>query len=231
MIICIAVDDEPKALDVISIHASKAPEIELIRTFTNPQDALVFLKDNFVDLIFLDINMPGISGLQFVEKLQSKPYIIFTTAYSEYAIDSYDFEAVDYLLKPIEFDRFYKAINKVKKLIQLNSIQQESLLSKFLFVKDGYKQIKICVEDILFVQGEGNYLNIVTHNEKVMARLTFQDLLEKLPRNLFFRVHNSYVINIGHLQKIEDNHVFIQNVKIPIGIKYKERLFCFLNLS
>lgn len=231
MIICIAVDDEPKALDVISIHASKAPEIELIRTFTNPQDALVFLKDNFVDLIFLDINMPGISGLQFVEKLQSKPYIIFTTAYSEYAIDSYDFEAVDYLLKPIEFDRFYKAINKVKKLIQLNSIQQESLLSKFLFVKDGYKQIKICVEDILFVQGEGNYLNIVTHNEKVMARLTFQDLLEKLPRNLFFRVHNSYVINIGHLQKIEDNHVFIQNVKIPIGIKYKERLFSFLNLS
>jgi len=156
MIVCIAVDDEPKALDVISIHASKAPEIDLIKTFTNPEDALAFLKDNFVDLIFLDINMPKISGLQFIAKLQSKPYIIFTTAYSEYAIDSYDFEAVDYLLKPIEFDRFYKSINKVKKLIQLNNIHQDSLLSKYIFVKDGYKQIKICIEDILLIQSEGN---------------------------------------------------------------------------
>ena len=231
MILCIAVDDEPKALDVISIHASKAPEIDLVRTFTNPKDALAFLKDNFVDLVFLDINMPGISGLQFVEKLQSKPYIIFTTAYSEYAIDSYDFEAVDYLLKPIEFDRFYKAIGKVKKQIQLNSIQQDSLLSKFIFVKDGYKQIKICIEDILYIQSEGNYLNIITNTEKVLARMTFQSLMEKLPANLFFRVHLSYVVNFRHIQKIEDNHIFIQDTKIPMGIKYKEKLLNFINLS
>jgi DNA-binding LytR/AlgR family response regulator len=229
MILCIAVDDEPKALDVISIHASKAPEIDLVRTFTNPKDALVFLKDNFVDLIFLDINMPGISGLQFVEKLQSKPYIIFTTAYSEYAIDSYDFEAVDYLLKPIEFDRFYKAISKVKKQIQLNSLQQDSLLSKFIFVKDGYKQIKICIEDILYVQSEGNYLIIVSNNERVLVRMTFQSLMEKLPANLFFRVHLSYVVNFSHIQKIEDNHIFIQDTKIPMGIKYKEKLLNFIN--
>lgn len=231
MIVCIAVDDEPKALEVISIHASKAPEIDLIKTFTNPSEALAFLKDNFVDLIFLDINMPGISGLQFVEKLQVKPHIVFTTAYSEYAIESYNFEAVDYLLKPIEFDRFYKSINKVKKLIQLNSIQQDSLLSKFIFVKDGYKQIKICIEDILFIQSEGNYLNIVTHKEKVLARMTFNDILEKLPVHLFFRIHNSYVIHLSHIQKIEDNHIFIQDVKIPIGTKYKERLLNFLRLS
>lgn len=231
MILCIAVDDEPKALDVISIHASKAPEIDLIRTFTNPKDALAFLKDNFVDLIFLDINMPGISGLQFVEKLQSKPYIIFTTAYSEYAIDSYDFEAVDYLLKPIEFDRFYKAISKVKKQIQLNSLQQDSLLSKFIFVKDGYKQIKICIEDIFYIQSEGNYLNIVSNNEKILVRMTFQSLMEKLPANLFFRVHLSYVINFSHIQKIEDNHIFIQDTKIPMGIKYKEKLINFINLA
>lgn len=231
MIVCIAVDDEPKALDVISIHASKAPEINLIKTFTNPKDALVFLKDNFVDLIFLDINMPGISGLQFVKNLQSKPYIVFTTAYSEYAIESYDFEAVDYLLKPIEFDRFYRSINKVKKLIQLNSIQHDSLLSKFLFIKDGYKQIKIHIEDILFIQGEGNYLNIVTIKDKVMARMTFQYLLEKLPRNCFFRVHNSYVINFSHIHKIEDNHIFMHDIKIPIGNKYRDKLVDFLNLS
>jgi len=231
MILCIAVDDEPKALDVISIHAAKAPEIDLVATFTHPEKALAFLKDNFVDLIFLDINMPGISGLQFVERLQSKPYIVFTTAYSEYAIDSYDFEAVDYLLKPIEFDRFYKAIGKVKKQIQLNSIQQDSLLSKFIFVKDGYKQIKVCIEDILYIQSEGNYLNIVTNSEKVLARMTFQGLMEKLPRNFFFRVHNSFVVNFSHIQKIEDNHVFIQDMKIPIGIKYKENILNFINLA
>jgi len=231
MILCIAVDDEPKALDVLSIHSAKAPEIDLVKTFTNPKDALAFLKDNFVDLIFLDINMPGISGLQFVEKLQSKPYIIFTTAYSEYAIDSYNFEAVDYLLKPIEFDRFYKAINKVKKQIQLNSLQQDSLLSKYIFVKDGYKQIKISIEDILYVQSEGNYLNIVSNNEKVLVRMTFQSLMEKLPANLFFRVHLSYVVNFSHIQKIEDNHIFIQDTKIPMGIKYKEKLLNFLNLT
>jgi two-component system, LytTR family, response regulator len=227
MIRCIAVDDEPKALDVISIHASKVPEIDLVKTFTDPEKALTFLKDNYVDLIFLDINMPIISGLQFVGKLQSKPYIVFTTAYSQYAIDSYDFEAVDYLLKPIEFDRFNKSIIKVKKLIQLNSIQQDSLLSKYIFVKDGYKQIKICTEDILFIQSEGNYLNIVTVKENVMARMTFQSLLEKLPRNLFFRVHHSYAINFTHIQKIEDNHIFIQDNKIPIGVKYKENILHF----
>ncbi len=231
MIRSIAVDDEPKALDVISIHASKSPEIDLVKTFTNPEHALVFLKDNFVDLIFLDINMPLISGLQFVERLQTKPYIIFTTAYSEYAIDSYNFEAVDYLLKPIEFDRFYKAITKVKKLIQLNHIHQDSLLSKFIFVKDGYRQIKICIEDIQFVQSDGNYLHIVTNNKKVMVRMTFQNLLEKLPRKLFFRVHHSYLINFSHIQKIEDNHIFINDLKIPIGIKYKESLINFLNLG
>jgi two-component system, LytTR family, response regulator len=227
MIRCIAVDDEPKALDVISIHASKAPEIELIKTFTDPEKALAFLKDNYVDLIFLDINMPIVSGLQFVDKLQSKPYIVLTTAYSEYAIDSYDFEAVDYLLKPIEFDRFNKSIKKVKKLVQLNSIQQDSLLSKYIFVKDGYKQIKICTEDILYIQSEGNYLNIVTTKESVLARMTFQSLLEKLPRNLFFRVHHSFVINFTHIQKIEDNHIFIQDNKIPIGNKYKENILNF----
>ena len=231
MIRCIAVDDEPKALDVISIHAAKAPEIDLIATFTNPEQALTFLKENFVDLVFLDINMPGVSGLQFVERLQSKPYIVFTTAYSEYAIDSYDFEAIDYLLKPIEFDRFYRAIGKVKKQIQLNSIQQDSLLSKFIFIKDGYKQIKVCIDDILYIQSEGNYLNIVTDKEKVLARMNFQSLMEKLPRNFFFRVHNSFVVNFSHIQKIEDNHVFIQDTKIPIGIKYKDIILNFINLA
>jgi DNA-binding LytR/AlgR family response regulator len=229
MIISIAVDDEPRALEVISIHASKVPDLALIQTFTHPENALAFLKDEFVDLIFLDINMPGISGLQFLQRLQTKPYIVFTTAYSAYAIDSYDFEAVDYLLKPIEFDRFYKSVNKVKKLMQLNSLQQDNLLSKYFFVKDGYKQMKVCTDEILYIQSEGNYLNIVTKNEKVVARMTFQQLLEKLPPHQFYRVHNSYVINFNHIRKIEDNQIFILDEKIPIGIRYKENLNNLIN--
>jgi DNA-binding LytR/AlgR family response regulator len=231
MIRCIAVDDEPKALDVISIHAAKAPEIDLVATFTNPEHALSYLKENFVDLVFLDINMPAISGLQFVERLQSKPYIVFTTAYSEYAIDSYDFEAIDYLLKPIEFDRFYRAIGKVKKQIQLNSLQQDSVLSKFIFIKDGYKQVKVSIDEIQYIQSEGNYLNIVTSTEKVLARMTFQSLMEKLPVSLFFRIHNSFVVNFSHIRKIEDNHIFIHDTKIPIGIKYRDKLLGFINMA
>jgi len=228
MINCIAVDDEPKALDIIKIHASKSPDINLIDSFTHPEKALAFLKDNYVDLVFLDINMPHISGLDFIEKLQFKPNIIFTTAYSEYALDSYEFEAVDYLLKPIEFDRFNKAIQKAKRLIQLNTLHQDSFLKTFIFVKDGYRQVKIVIDDILFIQSEGNYLNIETINNKVVTRMTFQQLMEKLPRDIFIRIHNSYIVNLVHTNKIEDNHIFIQEAKIPIGIKYKEGLANYL---
>ena len=222
-----------KAFDQSNIveFINSVPYFELVATCNTVFEAYEILNSRKIDLIFLDINMPGISGLQFVEKLQTKPYIIFTTAYSEYAIDSYNFEAIDYLLKPIEFDRFYKAINKVKKQIQLNSLQQDSLLNKFIFVKDGYRQVKICIEDILYIQSEGNYLNIVLNKEKVLVRMTFQSLMEKLPANLFFRVHLSYVINFSHIHKIEDNQIFIHDTKIPIGIKYKEKLMNFLNLT
>ncbi len=228
MINCIAVDDEPKALDIIKIHADKSPDINLINSFTDPEKALIFLKDNYVDLVFLDINMPHLSGLELIAKLQFKPNIVFTTAYSEYALDSYEFEAVDYLLKPIEFDRFNKSIHKVKKLMQLNTLHQDSFLKKFIFIKDGYRQVKIVIDDVLFIQSDGNYLNIEAINNKVMTRMTFQQLMEKLPRDIFVRVHNSYIVNLTHINKIEDNHIFIQDLKIPIGIKYKEELTNYL---
>lgn len=228
MINCIAVDDEPKALDIIKIHASKCPDINLVDTFTHPEKALAFLKDNYVDLVFMDINMPHISGLQLIEQLQFKPNIVFTTAYSEYALESYEFEAVDYLLKPIEFDRFNKSIQKVKKLIQLNTLHQDSLMKKFIFIKDSNKQVKLIVGDILFIRSEGNYLVIETPNNKIVSRMTFRKLLEKLPENFFIRVHNSHLINVMHITKIEDNHVFICDAKIPIGVRYKDEVMNYL---
>ncbi len=229
MISCIAVDDEPKALEVIEIHASKIPGIQMVGSFVKPQQALDFLKNNYVDLILLDINMPVISGLEFIDRLEFKPHIILTTAYSEYALDGYNYEVIDYLLKPIELDRLYKAIQKVEKLVQLKAVQSDSLLGKFIFIKDGYKQVKLKIEDILYIQGEGNYLNICSLTGKVMARMTFQQILGKLPQNVFFRSHNSYVVNLCHIDKIEDNHIFIQDNKSPIGDRYKDELLKYIN--
>jgi len=221
MIRSIAIDDEPFALDVISIHAAKVPELELLERFTDPFRALDYLKDNRVDLVFLDINMPGLSGMELISRLKCPPRIIFTTAYSEYALDSYDYEEVDYLLKPIEFDRFHKSIQRYLK--QAAPAQLASpLQAKHLFIKDGYKQIKVLIEDISYIQSEGNYLSIFTGSSRAIARMTLTEMFALLPASLFLRVHNSYLVNIGHIDKIENNHVFCKEAEIPIGAKYKE---------
>lgn len=229
MITAISIDDEPSALDIISIHASKIADVEIIDSFTDPEKALEFLGNNPIDLIFLDINMPGISGLELLNRLNYTPFVIFTTAYSEYAIESYDYDAVDYLLKPIEFDRFYKAVQRARKVFQVNSLQKDSLLSKYIFVKDGYKQVKLNIEDILYIQGEGNYLKIVSANENTMVRMTFRQIMERLPKEIFHRTHNTYIINLCHVDKIEDNHVSIKNDKIPVSQKYRDQLFKQIN--
>jgi DNA-binding LytR/AlgR family response regulator len=220
MIRSIAVDDEPFALDVISIHAAKVPELELLARFTDPLKALQYLKDNLVDLIFLDINMPGLSGMELVSKLKCPPRIIFTTAYSEYALDSYDYEAVDYLLKPIEFDRFYKSIQRYLK--QISVVVSPPAISKYIFVKDGFKQVKLLVEDISHIQSEGNYLSLFTGSNRTLTRMTISEMLGLLPVSLFARVHNSYLVNIGHIEKIENNQVYCNKAVIPIGAKFKD---------
>lgn len=224
MINCIAIDDEPQALEVIKIHSSKIPELNLSACFTNPMEGLEYLKDNYTDLIFLDINMPELSGLDFLKKLHLRPYIIFTTAYSEFALESYDFEAIDYLLKPIVFDRFNMAVVKVKKQMQLNTIKTADNQLSFIFIKDGYKQVRININEILYIQSDGNYLNIITIKDKVMARMTFQQLFEKTGRRNFQRVHNSYAVALNHIEKIEDNHIYIHEHKIPVGVSYRDKL-------
>lgn len=219
---CIAVDDEPRALEVLSIHASKVPEINLMKTFTDPKLALVYIQNNPVQAIFLDINMPGISGIEFIQQLPYKPHIIFTTAYSEYALESYEYCAVDYLLKPIEFARFYKAIDKLTT--QILSHSAESNPEHSFFVKDGYKLVRIEKNNIDYIQSEGNYLHIVCQNGKTMTRMTFEQLMDKLPDHIFIRVHNSYIINLNKVEKIEDQQAYIHNVPIPISIKHKKKL-------
>jgi DNA-binding LytR/AlgR family response regulator len=196
--------------------------LDLSGAFTDPAKALVYLKSNYVDLVFLDINMPGINGMDFIGKTEYTPFIIFTTAYSEYAIESYNYESVDYLLKPIEFDRFYKAVQKVEKRMMQTSQGLNGLNKSTFFVKDGYKTMRVDSDSILYIKAEGNYLQIVCSENKIMVRMTYRDIMEKLPANQFIRIHLSYIINLNKISKIEDNHIFINGTSIPIGITYKD---------
>lgn len=227
---CIAVDDEPSSLDVISIHAAKIPELDLVARFTDPFKALEFLKNERIDLVFLDINMPGLSGMELIGKLKCPPRIVFTTAYSEYALDSYEFEAVDYLLKPIEFDRFYRSVQRYQKQVTNGNGSVHPILPRHIFVRDGYKQVKLLVDEITHIRSEGNYLDIYYGSGRMVTRMTLTQMAELLPEDLFVRVHNSYLVNIAYIDKIENNHVYCQDAVIPIGEKYREGFFRRIDL-
>lgn len=223
MIEAIAVDDEPKALEVIKFHAEKLDELSLQACFNDPREALQYLKQNPVDLIFLDVNMPILTGFDFLKELRMKYHIVFTTAYSEYAVQSYEVEAVDYLLKPFEFDRFWQAVQKVKQIkqSQLGEASKEPP-ERFIFVGDGYKKVRLDFDQILFVEGSGNYLTIHTSQQKVMTRLKMYEMLQKLPPEDFIRIHNSYVVNLKKISHIEHNQVHVEGSAISISGKYRE---------
>lgn len=217
MIQAIAIDDEPKALQVIKHHIEKMDGIVLIDFFHGAGEALLFLKENPVDLIFLDINMPHQSGLDMLDKLHFRPQIIFTTAYSQYAVESYEYQAADYLLKPFDFDRLQRAVQKAGQRIAYSRSDRQ-----YVFLKDGAKTIKLKINDILFVKGSGNYLDIVTGSKTHSPRLTFAGFFDKVPIDRFCRIHQSYIVQIPLIDKIEKNYVFIGAHKVPISQKYKD---------
>lgn len=225
MISAIAIDDEPKAIEVIKHHALKIDFLKLLACFYDPKEAISFLKHNPVDLVFIDINMPEMSGLEMLDELKIKPFIVFTTAYAEFALKSYEYEAIDYLLKPIEFDRFLISVHKTRNQIALRKSEEP-----FFFIKDGFKNLKIVFDEIQFIKGCGNYLDIVTTNKTHSPRMTFFDIIMKLSPTVFVRTHNSYIVNINKIDKIENNQVYIEEHKIPISSKYRDALFHGLNL-
>ena len=235
IITAIAVDDEPKALEVISLHARKTPFLDIVQTFRNGVDALSWLQQHPVDLIFLDINMPHLSGLKFRELIGSQPMIIFTTAYAAYAVESYNLNAVDYLLKPILFDRFLKAALRAKEHRQLRrgkrSIQQApkevvplKTVQNFIYVKSGTKLHKLATDDILYLEKDGNYVTFHTKEKKILSRLNMSQLLELLPDKGFIRVHKSYIIALAHIDIVENHQVSIAGKKIPVTKTYKDSL-------
>ena len=223
---CLVIDDEPKAVEILCDYIEKAPDLECAAAFRDPLKALNYIQNNPVDLLFLDINMPDLSGIQFLNALEHHPLVIFTTAYSEYALDSYDYDAVDYLLKPIEFDRFLKAVNKAFRRYKERKRGRLPLRgeSGYIFIKSGKDYRKLDTRSILFIKGTGNYLTFVTLDKEILTLLTMKEALEILPPQ-FHRIHKSYIINLDHAELIEAEEVKIKDQRIPIGDHYRDSLF------
>ncbi|MFB0564953.1 MAG: LytR/AlgR family response regulator transcription factor [Candidatus Aminicenantaceae bacterium] len=223
---CLVIDDEPKAVEILSDYIEKVPNLDCTGTFRDPLKALNYIQNNPIDLLFLDINMPDLSGIQFLNALEHHPLVIFTTAYSEYALDSYDYDAVDYLLKPIEFDRFLKAVNKAFKRYKERKQGRVPLKgdSDTIFIKSGTDYHKLDTRNILYIKGTGNYLTFVTPNKEILTLLTMKEALEILPPQ-FNRIHKSYIINLDHVDLINTEEVKIKGQRIPIGDHYRDNLF------
>jgi DNA-binding LytR/AlgR family response regulator len=220
MIRCIAIDDEPLALQLIAEFASRIPFLALEQTFTNPDEASKWLQSNTVDLLFLDIQMPDVNGVQFYKSLSQKPQVIFTTAYSQYAVEGFNVDAVDYLLKPFEFDRFLKAVYKVREYMEFLSSQELQLAS--IFVKVDYQLMKINLKDIELVEGLDDYIRIHIKPRPVLTLMTLKSLQEKLPQQEFVRIHRSYIIPVSKIESYGKNKLRVAGKEIPVGSSYGE---------
>ncbi|MFA6086360.1 LytR/AlgR family response regulator transcription factor [Mucilaginibacter sp.] len=217
MIRAIAIDDEPLALEVIRSHAGKVPFLELAGYFTDAFKAIEYLAKEPVDLLFLDIKMPDISGLELMESLQQKPMVIFTTAYAEHAVQSYELNAADYLLKPFAFTRFLKACHKANELLQAKQ-SYKPIVADSIFIKSGYEQVKINYGDILYLESGGNYMSfILADGRTILSRLTMTDTLALLPPAQFIRVHRSYIVNKLKVDRAERHQLHIGQQTVPVG--------------
>lgn len=227
---CLIVDDEPVAQQILEKYINQIEALHLIAKCSNAFEAMNILHQEKVDILFLDIKMPSLSGIEMLKTLQNQPKVILTTAFSEFAVESYEYGVIDYLLKPIAFERFLKTINKIllPQNIDFNNGKAEEKLTiqpTFIFFKANKKIFKYYLVDILFIEGSGNYIKVHAQNDKplmVLDKLT--DLLEKLPPRQFLRVHKSFIINISHIIKIEGNVLFIRDREIPISNTFRKDL-------
>jgi len=235
MIKAIIVDDEPLALDVLETYITQLPNIELVQKCTNAIEANEALKNHEIDLMFLDIQMPQITGIDFLKSLQNPPKVIFTTAYPDYAVDGFELNASDYLLKPISLERFMKSVNRVSEEIDLekNETSQTSDSDDFFFVKADKKLIKVIYEDILYIEGLKDYVIIRMNASRVITLQTMKSLEAKLLSTQFQRIHRSYIINLNKINAVVGNMVEItekgEKKHIPIGKNYRERLLEIVN--
>ena len=228
MINYVIIADEPAAIEVLEFHLNKMPSVVLKASFRDPLEALDYLQNYKVDLIFLDINMPELSGISLSKLLKNPPLIIFTTAYSEHALESYELKAVDYLLKPIEFDRLLESVIKVKQLLNPakldTTIRPEKMNSnseQTVFIKSGSEFHQVFIKNIMYIESDGNYVTFHTTKRAILARYKISEVVELLPNQFFTRVHRSYIVALKHIETVKKHCVVIRGKEIPISSNYR----------
>ncbi|WAC14885.1 LytR/AlgR family response regulator transcription factor [Dyadobacter pollutisoli] len=226
---CLVVDDERLALEVMEANIERVPFLHLAQLCATPMQALDFLSRNSVDVLFLDIEMPGLNGLQFLQTLKNPPLVILTTAYPQFAVDAFELNVVDYLLKPIPFNRFLAAVQKVQAQwsetrLRKDGPNEAKPLDGHIFIKSGSKTVRIDLQEILFIEGKKEYIMIHTRQSQITTQASLSSLMEKLPANQFVRIHRSFIIALAKIESIERNRVLIDKTEIPIGEFYREDL-------
>jgi two-component system response regulator LytT len=236
MIRCLAVDDEAYASAIIAGYIEKTPFLELVGTMTNPFDAIHLVQSGQVDLVFLDIQMPELTGIQFLKICGSNCKVILTTAYEQYAMEGFEHDVIDYLLKPVPYERFYKSVQKARFMIERTPVPVQemvkpdkpaNLVNDYLFIKGDSKNkfVKVNLKDILYIEGLKNYVSVYTADERLITYQSLREFESQLPDNQFIRVHKSYIVSFSHINIVDGNSLFINKQLLPIGETYKEAFF------
>jgi two-component system LytT family response regulator len=227
---CITVDDEPLSLAKIKGFVEQVPYLALVASFSSAVDAMAWLKENPADLVFLDIQMDNLTGIQMLEIIEPKPRVILTTAYDQYALKGYELNVSDYLLKPFSFDRFLKAVEKVYTQFHSSAPGSSNEANNFIFLKTEYRLEKVNFGDILFIESRGDYLYIILKQTKILTLMTMKNLLDILPAGRFLRVHKSYVVSLDKIDAIEHGRIRIKDAVIPVGDTYRNEVWKRLDL-
>jgi len=222
MLRCIIIDDEPLPVELLSAYASRIEGLQILALYNDPLKAVEFLRNNRVDLIFLDIQMPHLNGIDLLKSLPVKPMAIFTTAFPEFAVDGFELNAVDYLLKPFDFNRFKKAVEKAAEYHSFNQLPKGKQTEPFIFVKSEYKAVKINLSDIVYVEGIDSYVKIYAGGKPVLSLMSMKAMLEMLPQEEFLRVHRSFIIPVSKVKSIRNKIIKVGEKEIPIGGTYEE---------
>ncbi|MEP6747293.1 MAG: LytTR family DNA-binding domain-containing protein [Bacteroidota bacterium] len=229
MIQCIAIDDEPLALELLADNISKVPYLELVASCDNAMEAMKILQQQPVDLIFLDIQMPGLTGLQFIQTLKEKPMFILVTAYEKYALEGFNLDVIDYLVKPVSLERFIKACNKANELYQLKTkprlINPENN-QEFFFVNVDYSLLKVIFDDISYIEGLKDYIRIhlKSTSKAIITRMSMKSLEDQLPASQFIRIHKSYIVSLKHITAVRKNSLFIDTLELPVSDNYRDAI-------
>jgi len=226
MIRCLAIDDEPLALELLEDNISKLPYLKLVASCDNPLDAMKIMEQEPIDLIFLDIQMPGLTGLQFIQSMTVKPMIILITAYEKYALQGFDLNVTDYLVKPVSIDRFINACNKAKELFDLRKHPKTGNDAGYFFVNVDYSLVKIITADIMYIEGLKDYIKIHLKSSQrpVVTRMPMKTIEEQLPADAFIRIHKSYIVSIAFITAVRKSSVFIDTLELPVSDNYRDSI-------